>query len=110
MDEFDTRINGSVVAHSRYLAAHASALSSDALERLIEGTMPFGTHTPMAFASKVHANLAVLPHLGPYCALEWGRLEKRNGRGRVMDSRGVAHSRLSYVRHCYPGYVRTYGG
>ena len=66
MDELHTRLNGSLVAHSRYLAVHADALCLDTLERLLACTMPIGTHTPVAFATKGHANLPVtLPHPGP---------------------------------------------
>ena len=73
MDDFHTNLNRSLVAYNRYLAAHADALFSETLERLLACTIPLGIQTPVAFATKLHANLAVrLPRLGPYYAFEWG--------------------------------------
>ena len=96
MDDFHTSLNRSLVAYNRDLAAHADAPFSETLDRLLACTMPLGMHrTPVTFATKLHANLAVrLPRLGPYYAFEWVLIEKCNGRRRALASRRVAHSRL----------------
>ncbi len=81
MDDVHTRLNESLVAYKRYLAAHADALCSETLERLHACTMPLGIQTPVAFATKLHANLAVrLPHPCPYYAFEWILFGKCYGR------------------------------
>ena len=86
MDEFHTRLIGSPVAHSRYVAAFFDALSSDTRERLLACSMPIGSHTWLECnlavqATKHHANLAVrLPHPCPYYAFEWMLFEKCYGR------------------------------
>ena len=101
MDDFHTRLSGSLVAHSRYIAAHADALVSHILERLLACFMPIGIHTAVAFATKLHANLAVrLPHPGPYPALPRMLVEK-NVRQPAFDSRLVAHSRMFFCSCFY---------
>ena len=107
MDGIHTRISGSLVAHSRYLAAHVDALCLDTLERFLACTMPIGIQSTVsskavAFATEHRANLAVrFPHKGPYSAFEWVLLEKYNGRGPAIVSRLVPHSRMFVFSYLY---------
>ena len=109
MDVFHTvhRRSLVVVAYKRYLAVLADALSSDRLARLPACIAPLGIQMLVAFATKLHANLAVnRPLFGPHYAFEWVLLEKRNGQRPVISVRRVAHSRLYCFTHFL--YCRPY--
>ena len=91
MDDIHTRLNGSIVAHSRFIAVHADAICSDTLGRLLAGIMQIGLFTRVAFATNLHANLAArLPHPVPCFA--------NSPRSGAIGSRLVAHSRLLFNR------------
>ena len=95
MDEFHTRLTGSLVAHSRYIAAQFDTLGLDILEGLLRCGMPIGGYTSEAWATKQQAHFAVLlPKIMVYAAFEWELLEEYNGRRIAIALLLVAHSHL----------------